>query len=288
MHFSIKGFSLSLGLVLMSSISQSVFAQETPSSTPAPTPAAPAATPAATPAVTPVPAKTPKPDKNTPLVYTAEQVAESVILINGTRMQMAQVKRTLFERGKLAATYPDGSIDNATYEKRVIRGDTSDKDKVRLDQKYPSVEYAMVFNTKVFGLLDGAVFSPRQEAINSFESHLWHGIDALLRYNENKSKLELGEKVKHMGVEYYVVDVTDKENRKTRFFVSTKTLRILQLEYEMSGVKYRRKFYDYRVAQSMLVPYRTVLYANDKQVEETWVLTATYGQKVEESLFEEN
>ena len=35
------------------------------------------------------------------------------------------------------------------------------------------------------------------------------------------------------------------------------------------GVKYRRKFYDYNYAQGTLVPYRTVLWANDKQIEET-------------------
>jgi hypothetical protein len=90
---------------------------------------------------------------------------------------------------------------------------------------------------------------------------------------------------KHMGVDYYVVDVTDKQNHKMRFFVSAKTFRVMMLEYEDEGVKYKRKFYNYNYAQGTLVPYRTVLYANDKVVEETEIGTVTYGQKIDEALF---
>jgi hypothetical protein len=57
------------------------------------------------------------------------------------------------------------------------------------------------------------------------------------------------------------------------------------LEYEQEGVKYRRKFYDYNYSQGTLVPYRTVLWANDKQIEESEILTITFGQRVEEDMF---
>ena len=57
------------------------------------------------------------------------------------------------------------------------------------------------------------------------------------------------------------------------------------LTYEENGVKYRRKFYDYNYAQGTLVPYRTVLWADDKIIEETDVGTVTYGQKVDDELF---
>jgi hypothetical protein len=285
-HFSFKGLILSLGLVLLSAMSLSVFAQTSPTATPS---ASPAATPATVPAVV-VAQPTPqgKPDKNVPQVFTADQIAEATILINGSRNGMNQIKRTTFERGKLTVSYPDGSSDNATYEKRIIRGETTDKDKWRLDQKYPSVEYSMIFNTKIVGVMGGQVFSPRQEALNNFEAQIWHSMDTLFRYKENGSKLELSEKQKNLGVEYYLLDVIDKSDRKTRFFISTKSLKILAMEYEMGGIKYSRKFYDYRPAQGLLVPYRTVLYANDKQVEETWILTITYGQKIEGSYFDES
>jgi hypothetical protein len=59
----------------------------------------------------------------------------------------------------------------------------------------------------------------------------------------------------------------------------------MMLEYEEDGVKYRRKFYDYRYAQGTLVPFHTTLTADDKLVEETDVLTVTFGQKVDDELF---
>ena len=51
-------------------------------------------------------------------------------------------------------------------------------------------------------------------------------------------------------------------------------------------MKYTRKFYDYRVAQGTLVPYRTVLLQDGKQTKETRVLTVTFGLKMEDSLFQ--
>ena len=43
--------------------------------------------------------------------------------------------------------------------------------------------------------------------------------------------------------------------------------------------------HDYNYAQGTLVPYKTVLWADDKVVEETSVGTITFGQKVDEDLF---
>ena len=112
-----------------------------------------------------------------------------------------------------------------------------------------------------------------------------HGIEALLRYKEDGSTVAIQSRDKIMGVDYIVLDVTDKADRKTTFYVSAKTYRVMMLAYEDGGVRYRRKFYDYNVAQNTLVPYRTVLWANDKQVEETEIGTVTFGQKVDEALF---
>jgi hypothetical protein len=57
------------------------------------------------------------------------------------------------------------------------------------------------------------------------------------------------------------------------------------LTYEVGGVNYRRKFYDYNYVQGTLVPYQTILWANDKVVEDSEVGTITFGQKVDEQLF---
>lgn len=220
---------------------------------------------------------------------TAEAVAESAIYFYGGlagRINLNQIRKTTFERGKMTIVNPDGTIDRGNYQRWIIRGDSLDKEKNRLEQEFPSTKYSIIYDgEKTFGILNNTIFSPRDAILNSFQNQIWHGLEALLRYKENGSKLDLVGRDKIMGVEFYVVDVTDKENRKTRFYISVKTLRVMMLEYEENGVKFRRKFYDYNYSQGTLVPYRTVLWADDKQVEETEIMTITFGQKVEENLF---
>lgn len=220
---------------------------------------------------------------------TAEGVAESAIIVYGGftgRSGLNQIRKTTFERGKMKIVNDDGTTDNANYQRWIIRGDSLEKEKNRFEQEYPSTKYSLIYDgEKTFGIFGNTTFTPRESALNAFQNQIWHGLEALLRYKENGSKLELVGRDKVMGVEFFVVDVTDKQNRKTRFYVSVKTLRVMMLEYEENGVKYKRKFYDYNYSQGTLVPYRTVLWANDKQVEETEIMTITFGQKVEENLF---
>jgi hypothetical protein len=222
---------------------------------------------------------------------TAEQVAESAIVIYGGllgRQNLNQIRKTTFERGRISVTNAEGRVENANYERWTLRGENLNKERVRFDQSFPNAKFALVYTgDKVFGVYNDSVFTPREDASNSFQHQIWHGLDALLRYKENDSKVELAGRDKMMGVDYFKLDVTDKQNRKTRFYISSKSFRVMLLEYESEGVKYRRKFYDYNYAQGTLVPYRSVLWANDKQVEEVQILTITFGQKVEESIFQE-
>jgi hypothetical protein len=222
---------------------------------------------------------------------TAEQVAESAIFIYGGllgRQNLNQIRKTTFERGRIVVTGADGKSDTANYERWVLRGENLNKERIRFDQAFPGAKYALIYNgEKIFGVYNDSVFTPRDDALSSFQNQIWRGLDALLRYKENGAKLELTGREKIMGVEFYLLDVTDKQNRKTRFYISVKSFRVMQLEYEEEGVKYRRKFYNYNYAQGTLVPYRSVLWANDKQIEETQILTITFGQRVEESMFQE-
>ena len=224
--------------------------------------------------------------------YTAEQIVESLIVIHGSRNGLAQIRRNGVERGRTTRTAADGRIEESTYERTFIRGESTDKDKVRLSQKLPNAEYALVYdNGRTWGVVGGSTFTPRQEATAEFVSQMWRGIDALLRYKENKSTISLLGKEKRMGVDVYVLDLTDKENRRTRYYISAKFLKVLFLEYEeapaagATPVKYMRRFYDYKYAQSTLVPYRTVFFEDGKQTQESRVLTVLYGVKLDESLF---
>lgn len=238
----------------------------------------------------PTPTPTPAPAAKGPIkITTPEQVAESTIFLYGYpggRATLNQIRKTTQERGTSSYTNAENKVERATYQKFIMRGESLNKERIRLDQDFPTAKYALVFSDdKIFGIYNNTVFSPREDASKGFENQIVHGIEALLRYKENESKLELAEREKVMGVDFYVVDVTDKEGRKTRFYVSVKSFRVLMLTYDDAGVKYKRKFYDYNYAQGTLVPFRTVLWANDKIVEETDVGTVTFGQKVDEDMF---
>lgn len=220
---------------------------------------------------------------------TAEQVVESVILIygyGGGRETLNQIRKTALERGKISVTNAEGKTDQATYERRTQRAETLSKEKIRLDQEFPKGSYALVFSgEKIFGIVDNSVFIPREDASKAFENQIVHGLEALLRYKENESQINLSGREKILGVDYFLMDVTDKQSRKTRFYVSAKTFRVMMLDYEQDGIKYRRKFYDYNYAQGTLVPFRTTLAAGDKIIEETEVGTITFGQKIDETIF---
>ncbi len=221
---------------------------------------------------------------------TGVQVAEFAILIYGNlrgRFSLNQVRKTTVELGKIKTIKPDGSFVNSEYETRIKRAESLEKEKIRIYQKFPDARYSLIYDgKKVFGLYNNSVFSPTEDALKAFENRIWRGPEALLRYKENGSTCKLVKEDKILGVTLYVVEVTDKQERKTTFFISKKSLRVMMLEYEDGGVKYRRKFYDHNPVQGTLVPFRSVLWADDKIIEEKDVSTITYGQTIDESIFE--
>jgi hypothetical protein len=232
----------------------------------------------------------------------AEQLAELVIAVYGNsfgRAILNQVRRNGVESGRLTRTNQQGQPEEISYEQRFVHGESFAKDKLRLDQKLPSMEYALVYNEgKIWGVINGTPFTPREDATSDFLAQAYHGIDALLRYKENGSTVAYGGRDKQKNIDLWILDLTDKDGKhKTRYYVSANTdprlvARVLWLEYEEPNpaggepIKYRRTFHDYRIAQSTLVPFRSVLYADGKQVEETHILTVTYGIKMDDSYFQ--
>jgi len=236
--------------------------------------------------------KTEKTDKN-PKSFTAEQVAESSIFVYGGRPTLTLIRRNGLERGRICKPNCEvGKTEEAVYERRYVRGDSMDKDKIRLDQKMPTLEYSLIYGSgHLWGIINGASFTPRQDAADTFMAQHRHSLDTLLRYKENGSTLNLVGRDKQKGLDLFVVDVVDKDKNSTRYYISAKTLHVLWLEYEepapggSAPLKYSRKFMDYRIAQGTLVPYRTVLIEDGKQVQETRILTVTYGVKLDDALF---
>ena len=226
------------------------------------------------------------------LNVTAEQVVESVILFYGTRPGLEQIRRNGIERGRLTRFPAEGNPEESNYERRFIRGESLEKDKIRLDQKMPTMEYSLIYREgKLWGVINGTPFTPREDAASNFISQHRHSLDSLLRYKESGSTISLIGKEQQKGLDLFVVDLEDKEKRKTRFYVSARTLRVLWLEYQeaptagATPVKYMKKFLDYRIVQQTLVPYRVVLYEDGRQSQETRLLTITYGAKVDDALF---
>ncbi|MCS6873359.1 MAG: hypothetical protein N2Z23_06575 [Pyrinomonadaceae bacterium] len=219
----------------------------------------------------------------------AELIADSVIAVYALfndKARFAQIRRTMVETGKKTVTKLDGTSEEIGYTKQVIRGESLEKERIRIDQNSPTLRYSLVYNQgEIFGILGETTFSPKAEIIVDFENEIWHSLEALFRYKEDGSKVSVAGREKYLGVELIQLDLIDRRNRKTRYFISAKTFRVMWLDYESGGVKYRRKFHDYRLSQGMLVPYRTVLWAGDRKIEEVNVLTVTFGQKVDESLF---
>ena len=253
--------------------------------------------PAQEPPAKETPAKEPKitPSKdnksNGEVKFTSEQIVESVILMYGTRPGLDHIRRNGIERGKITRFGADGNAEEANYERRFVRGENLDKDKIRLDQKLSTVEYSLIFGEgKMFGLINGATFTPKQDAVTNFISQHHHSIDSLLRYKECGSTLTVIGKDQQKGLDLFVVDLKDKEQRKTRYYISARSLRILWLEYEEgfpggTPVKYIKKFLDYRPVQQTLVPYRTLLYEDGREAQEVRVQTITFGIKVSDSIF---
>lgn len=225
--------------------------------------------------------------------YTADQIAEGTIYVYGSRPLLTQIRRNGVERGRLCkpTCEAQAKTEEATYERRFVRGEKSDKDRIRVDQKMPSLEYSLIYGDgRLWGVINGASFTPRQDAANTFLNQHRHSIDNLLRYKEDGSTLTLVGKDKQKGLDLYILDVVGSDKQKTRYYISAKTFHVLWLEYDEPSAagtptKFKRTFHDYRYAQGTLVPFRTVLLQDGTQTQETRILTVTYGIKLDDALF---
>ncbi len=169
----------------------------------------------APPQKTPAQAQQKPPTPGQEKTFTAEQIAESTIFLSGSRAVLEQIRRNGLERGRITRIAPDGRTEEATYERRFVRGADATKDKIRMDQKMPTMEYSLIYGDgHLWGIINGANFTPRQDAAASFMSQQWHSIDALLRYKENGSTIALVGKEKQKGLDLYVLDLGASSRRQ--------------------------------------------------------------------------
>jgi len=168
------------------------------------------------------------------------------------------------------------------------------EDLVILELDLPDTKFTMGFDgQKTWALNNTERTELSPDLAAAFRSSYAHSYEALLRYKEDGSKIEYVETKKIASLEIDTIDLTTADGQKSRYEVSRRSGHILYLEYETrpatpeaKPIKYRLHFKDFKVVQNtIIIPYKTVVYENDVIVEERTVIEAAFGGQVEEKIF---
>lgn len=221
---------------------------------------------------------------------SAEELAEIVILAYGGRNELALVRKNGTEEGQIVLPSDDKSVEGRIVRKFQRR--EAGQDLTRVDVELPTQKLTFGFNGyTVWAARDGVNFTPSPEAEASFIASLTHNYDALLRYKELGSTLARCGSNCIVGIDTEGIDLTHKDGSKTRYYISTKTFRILHLEYEVKlrpdaePVKFKESFFDFRPIQNTLVPTKTILFENGRPIQEIRLTQSKYGTKLDEEIF---
>ena len=168
------------------------------------------------------------------------------------------------------------------------------EDLVILELDLPDTKFTMGFDgEKTWALNNTERTELSPELAAAFRSSYAHSYEALLRYKEDGSKVELIDTKKIASLEIDFIDLTTADGQKTRYEISRRSGRILYLEYEIKPatpdakpIKYRLHYKDFKVVQnSIIIPYITIVYENDVIVEERTVIEAAFSAQMEEKIF---
>ncbi len=240
--------------------------------------------------------------------FTAvEAVVEFAILAYGGRKGLETSRASITEQGTIRLTTDQGDV-TGSYHLRSIRKEKSWLDLLRTDLELntpeaarkqgvpPSVRYVIAFNgATVWSAQNDQYANARPEAEAAFRALLSHEYTTLLRYKEDGSKIELKEAETRTGIATNVVELTTPfDGQKTKYWISTKTFRILHAEYElklgaeMPPIKYLVSYYytPLRVVQNTLVPVRRVMTQDGKFVQEITLTNIGYSAKLDPEIFQ--
>ena len=237
----------------------------------------------------------------------AEAAIELTIIAYGGRKQLGIARSAIQEGGTIRLATEQGDL-SGNYLLRSIKKDKSSQDLLRVDlelspadsdqsQSATPIKYVIGFNgASVWSAQNGQYVSPRAGADIAFRAQLTHEYMALLRYKEDGSKLDYVGLETVVGVDTFVVDLTTADGEKTRFWISTKTYRVLHCEYELKLVegqpptKYRVNYYytpfSIAVVQNTLVPVRREMKQDGKFVQEIKLNNILYSAKLDLEIFQ--
>lgn len=224
----------------------------------------------------------------------AQEIADRAIGAYGGLTTLVVLRRTGQLRGLVKLYTGSDHAREGEITIRFIREFKRRDDLKRIDLKLPSAPTLTVAydGSRVWGAEDGGpiVLYLRSEA--AFRADLIHNYETLLRYRELDLKLKYIGREKRSGIDLEVIDLLQADGSTTRYYTSSKTWRILHLEYDLKvpsvkePVHVRESFYDFRVIQSTLVPFRVERYENEQLTQETRFTEVTFGVQMEKSVFE--
>jgi hypothetical protein len=244
--------------------------------------------------------------KAAPVKYSpVELLVETSILAYGGRKALETARGTIQEQGTIRLASDQGDL-TGSYNLRAMRREKSWQDLLRVDlemtppgaadaDKPAAIKYIIGFNgASVWSAQNGQYITLGASAERAFRSQLTHEYTALLRYKEDGSKIELIGPETVVGVETNMIDLTTETGDKTRFWVSTKTYRVVQCEYEVKlddsqpPTKYLIKYFysPYKVVQNTLVPVRRVMTQEGKFVQEITLNNIVYSAKLDPEIFQ--
>jgi hypothetical protein len=235
-----------------------------------------------------------------------ESIVEVAIIAYGGRKQLETVRGSIQEEGAIKLATDQGEL-NGTFMLRSMRKEKTWQDLLRVDLSLnppdpertsgsvPTVKYIIGFNgASVWSAQNNQYVTPRPEADAAFRAQLTHEYMALLRYKEDGSKIELIGPETVVGVDTNVIELTNTNGEKTRFWLSVKTYRVLHSEYQLKlgddqpATKYRVSYFytPNRVVQNTLVPSRRVMYQDGKFVQEITLTNIVYSAKLDPEVFQ--
>ena len=237
----------------------------------------------------------------------AEGMVELALIAYGGRKQLETVRAGIQESGSIRLATDQGDL-SGNYVLRSLRKEKSWQDLLRVDLELSApeaaqtpnavpIKYVIGFNgASVWSAQNGQYVNPRSGADVAFRAQLTHEYMALLRYREDGSKLNYIGPETVVGVDTNVIELTTQEGEKTRFWLSSKTYRILHCEYELKLVegqpptKYRIDYYytpnSAAVVQNTLVPVRREMKQDGKFVQEIKLTNITYSAKLDPEVFQ--
>ncbi len=220
-----------------------------------------------------------------------EEIAERAILAYGSRAGLYAVQRNGTLRALVKFVSPEGTREGKTITK-FIRKEKMKDDLRIVELELPGTKYVLGFDGKdTWNIHDGEIQKPSEGVAKGFHKAHLHSYEALLRYKENEAKLEYVANTKLGNLQMDVIDMILPDGVRTRYEVSRNSGRILYLNYEekaeglAEASKYRLYFKDFHIIQNTLVPYITMVYQDDKLIEERKVVEAVFNVQLKDESF---